>query len=244
MSVAVVIVAAGGGRRMGAAVNKIFLPLDGIPIHAHTIAAFEAMPVVTKIVLVAAQVDQARCAASVRDGGYAKVRSIVTGGDSRHASEANGLQALAGDVAEGRVDTILVHDAVRPFVRVEVIDVLVREARAIGAAIPAIPVEAPLASVDDAGRLTQGDADLWIAQTPQAFGAARILEAHRLAGDAGFVGTDTASVVERLGDPVAIVVGHADNIKITTPDDLIRAELILASRRSGTIDADRLTMPA
>lgn len=243
MSVAVVIVAAGGGRRMGAAVNKVFLPLDGIPILARTITAFEIMPVITQIVLVAAQVDRHRCTTLVRDGGYGKVTRIVTGGDSRHASESNGLQALAGDVAEGRVDTILVHDAVRPFVRAEVISALIDTARAVGAAIPAIPVDTPLVSVDDAGRLTLGDADLWIAQTPQAFRAAGILDAHRRAGDADFVGTDTASVVERLGDPVAIVVGHADNIKITTPDDLIRAECILADRRAGTVDADQLTLP-
>lgn len=242
MSVAVVIVAAGGGRRMGAAMNKIFLPLDGTPILARTIAAFEAMPVVTQIVIVASQVDHGLCAALVRDGGYDKVSSIVTGGDSRHASEWNGLSALAADVAQG-VDIILVHDAVRPFVRAEVVAALIGAARAVGAAIPAIPVARPLVSVDDTGHLASGDTDLWIAQTPQAFRAARILEAHRRAGDEGFVGTDTASVVERLGDPVAIVVGHADNIKITTPDDLIRAELILAARRAGTIDDDPLTMP-
>lgn len=242
MSVAVVIVAAGGGRRMGAAMNKIFLPVDGTPILARSIAAFEAMPVITTIVLVVAATDRERCEALVRDGGYEDVTRIVTGGDSRHASESNGLSALAADVAQGRVEIILVHDAVRPFVRSEVVAALIGAARTVGAAIPAIPVDGPLVSVDGAGRLVQGD-DLWIAQTPQAFRAARILEAHRRAGDEGFVGTDTASVVERLGDPVAIVVGHADNMKITTPDDLIRAELILAARRGGTIVDGPLTMP-
>jgi len=244
MSVAVVIVAAGGGRRMAAAMNKIFLPIDGSPILAHTIAAFEAMPIIESIVLVASEADRERCAALVRDGGHGKVDKIVIGGETRHASEESGLSALGVDVAAGRIDTILVHDAVRPFVRAEVVVRLVREARAVGAAIPAIPVDGPLVSVDADGRLATSGASLWIAQTPQAFRASRILEAHRRAGVEGFLGTDTASVVERLGDPVAIVVGHADNIKITTPDDLIRAELILASRRAGTVDVDRLTMPA
>ncbi|MGK2852185.1 MAG: 2-C-methyl-D-erythritol 4-phosphate cytidylyltransferase [Candidatus Limnocylindrales bacterium] len=243
MSVAVVIVAAGGGRRMGASMNKIFLPIDGTPILAHTIAAFETMPIVDSIVLVASAADHARCVALVRDGGHGKVASIVTGGDTRHDSEARGLAALAGDVAAGRIDTILVHDAVRPFVRQAVVERLVHEAQAVGAAIPAIPIGGPLVSVDGDDRLAIADDDLWIAQTPQAFRASRILEAHRRAGDEGFVGTDTASVVERLGDAVAIVVGHADNLKITTPDDLIRAECILAARAAGTVDADPLTMP-
>lgn len=243
MTVAVVIVAAGGGRRMGAPINKVFLPLDGIPILARTTAAFEAMPIIESIVLVAAAADQERCALLVHDGDHHKVTSIVTGGQTRHASESQGLAALASDVAAGRIDTILVHDAVRPFVREAVVERLVHQARAIGAAIPAIPVDGALVSVDADGHLATSDPDLWIAQTPQAFRAARLLQAHRSAGDEGFVGTDTASVVERLGDPVAIVVGHADNIKITTPDDLIRAELTLASRRAGTVDADPLTMP-
>lgn len=243
MTVGVVIVAAGGGRRMGAATNKIFLPIGGSPILTHTIAAFEAMPIVGAIVLVASAADRERCAALVREGRHDRVIMIVTGGDSRHASESNGLSALAVEVAAGRIDTILVHDAVRPFVRAEVVAALVREARVVGASIPAVPVGGPLVSVDADGHLATGDGDLWIAQTPQAFRGARILEAHRRAGEEAFVGTDTASVVERLGDPVAVVVGHADNIKITTPDDLIRAELILASRRAGTVDADPMTLP-
>lgn len=241
MSVAVVIVAAGGGRRMGASINKVFLPVGGSPILVHTIVAFGAMSIIERIVLVASAADHERCAALVRDAGHEAV-TIVTGGDTRHASESNGLSALAADVAAGRIDTILVHDAVRPFVRAEVVAELVREARAVGAAIPAIAVSGPLVSVEADGHLAAGDADLWIAQTPQAFQATRLLDAHRRAGEEGFIGTDTASVVERLGDPVAIVGGHRDNIKITTPDDLIRAELILRSRRAGT-DDDLLTMP-
>lgn len=244
MTVAVVIVAAGGGRRMGAPINKIFLPLDGMTILARTISAFEGMPIVESIVLVAAAADQERCALLVHDGDHHKVTSIVTGGETRHASESQGLAALASDVAAGRIDTILVHDAVRPFVPEATVERLVREARAMGAAIPAIPVDGPLVSVDAEGHLATSDPDLWIAQTPQAFRAARLLQAHRRAGDEGFVGTDTASVVERLGDPVAIVVGNADNIKITTPDDLIRAEVILLSRHAATQNSDPLTTPA
>lgn len=231
MSVALVIVAAGTGRRMGGPGNKIFLPLAGVTILDHTIAAFEAMSIIGSIVLVASAQDRERCATLVRAGGYAKVTGIVTGGDSRHASEASGLRALADDVASGRIDTILVHDAVRPFVRADVVEALVREARSVGAAIPAIPVGGPLVTTTDEGRLTVAD-DLWIAQTPQAFDAARIVRAHGRAGDEGFLGTDTASVVERLGQPVAVVPGDADTIKITTPDDLLRAECILAARQS------------
>lgn len=231
--VAVVVVAAGGGERMTSPVNKVFLPVGGKSILARTLELFDQMPIVDTIVLVVRPIDRVLCEAIVRDGPYSKVRRIVSGGASRHASEFRGLLALEDEVSSGLVDTILVHDAVRPFVAPDQVEALVAEARATGAAILAIPAGDGLVTVADDGTVHGAGEDLWVAQTPQAFGASVVLDAHRRAADAGFVGTDTSAVVERTGHPVSIVMGRPENIKITTSDDLLRAEFIVEQMSDG-----------
>jgi 2-C-methyl-D-erythritol 4-phosphate cytidylyltransferase len=231
--VAVVIAAAGGGHRMGAATNKIFLPVAGRPILARTLGLFERLAIVDTIVLVVAPADHPGCQAVVRDGAFVKVRRIVDGGANRHASEAAGVFALEDETRAGRIDTILVHDAVRPFVAAEQVEAVVAESRANGAAILAIPAVEPLIVVAEDGAVAAAGDDLWVAQTPQAFGAALLVDAHRRAAEDGFVGTDTSSVVERTGQAVSIVLGRPENIKITTPDDLLRAEFIATELSNG-----------
>jgi 2-C-methyl-D-erythritol 4-phosphate cytidylyltransferase len=107
----------------------------------------------------------------------------------------------------------------------------VREAERTGAAILAIPAAEPIVTSRADGSLSAGGEDLWVAQTPQAFSARLVLDAHRRADAEGFVGTDTSSVVERTGHPVAVLEGSGENLKITTSDDLLRAELIAARQR-------------
>ena len=231
--VAVVVVAAGGGERMTSPVNKVFLLVGGKSILARTLELFDQMPIVDTIVLVVRPIDRDLCETLVRDGPYSKVRRIVSGGASRHASEFQGLLALEDEVRSGLVDTILVHDAVRPFVAPDQVEALVAEARDTGAAILAIPAGDGLVTVADDGTVQGAGEDLWVAQTPQAFGASVVLDAHRRAAQAGFVGTDTSSVVERLGHPVSIVMGRPENIKITTSDDLLRAEFIVEQMSDG-----------
>lgn len=231
--VAVVVVAAGGGERMTSPVNKVFLLVGGKSILARTLELFEQMPIVDTIVLVVRPIDRELCEALVRDGPYSKVRRIVSGGASRHASEFRGLLALEDEVNSGLVDTILVHDAVRPFVAPDQVEALVAKARDTGAAILAIPAGDGLVTVADDGTVQGAGEDLWVAQTPQAFGASVVIDAHRRAAEAGFVGTDTSSVVERLGHPVSIVRGRPENIKITTSDDLLRAEFIVEQMSDG-----------
>ena len=224
--VVAIILAAGGGQRMAAPMNKVFLLVGGKPILARTLEAFERMAIVESIVLVTAAIDQSMCQVIVANGGFRKVRQLVSGGSTRHASEFRGLLALEDDIASGRVRTVLIHDAVRPFVEAEEVERLVQTAQRTGAAILAMPAGDRLVTVDSEGTVHSGATDLWIAQTPQAFGADIVLDAHRRAAEDGFVGTDTSSVVERTGLPVSIVLGHPENIKITTSDDLLRAELI------------------
>jgi 2-C-methyl-D-erythritol 4-phosphate cytidylyltransferase len=129
------------------------------------------------------------------------------------------LQAAPADA-----DIVLVHDAVRPFITRALIDAVVAAAAAGGAAICALPIAETVKRVrDDVVEATLDRAGLWAVQTPQAFRAALLREAHEKARRDGIVGTDDAMLVERLGQPVRVVPGLAGNVKITTPEDLRRA---------------------
>jgi 2-C-methyl-D-erythritol 4-phosphate cytidylyltransferase len=220
-----IVLAAGSGQRMAARTNKVFLPIGGRPILARTLDGLSRSDEIDGIVLVTTEADREACEALIRDGAYRKVKRITTGGPTRHASEWHGLQTIEREIDAGSVEVVLVHDAVRPFVSVGELADLVEAARAAGAAIPAVPGDR-IVLVDEDGFVRSGGDDLWIAQTPQAFRAKLLLEAHRKAAAEGFVGADTSAVVERLGHPVTIVPGRAENIKITTSDDLMRAEII------------------
>lgn len=211
---------------MSAPTNKVFLLIGGKPILARTLEGLERADHIDGIVLVTAESDRSACEALVAKGDYRKVGRIVIGGPTRHASEWLGLRALEREIDHGEVEIVLVHDAVRPFVSVEEVTALVETARTAGAAIPAVPAGDRVVLVDDRGIVRSSGDDLWIAQTPQAFRAKLVLEAHRQAAAEGFVGADTSAVVEHLGHPVMIVPGRTENIKITTSDDLLRAEII------------------
>jgi 2-C-methyl-D-erythritol 4-phosphate cytidylyltransferase len=221
---------------MASPTNKGFLPVGGKSILGRTLETFEQDPIVDTVVLVCADADRAACAMIVDGAGLHKVRRIVTGGASRHESEFQGLLALEDEIADGTIETVLVHDAVRPFATPDRIEAVTAEAQRTGAAILAIPANERIVSADESGEVVDGEDNLWVAQTPQAFDAKLVLDAHRRAAEEGFVGTDTSAVVERAGHPVSVVAGHARNIKITTSDDLLRAELI-AEQLSGRADA-------
>ena len=162
----------------------------------------------------------------VREAGLQKVKHIVAGGRSRHESEYLGLLAIADAIAEASIDLVLVHDAARPFARPDRVQAVTQEAGRTGAAILAIPATERIVALGPGQAVEDIGEGLWVAQTPQVFRATLVLDAHRRAVREGFQGTDTSSVVERLGDEVAVVPDRPDNIKITTPDDLLRAELI------------------
>jgi 2-C-methyl-D-erythritol 4-phosphate cytidylyltransferase len=144
---------------------------------------------------------------------------VVAGGATRQESVWQALQAAPHDV-----DVVLVHDAVRPFIDRRLIDAVVAAAAAHGAAICALPIAETVKRVRDAVVETTLDrSGLWAVQTPQAFRAALLREAHDKARREGVVATDDAMLVEWLGQPVRVVPGLAGNVKITTPEDLRRA---------------------
>jgi 2-C-methyl-D-erythritol 4-phosphate cytidylyltransferase len=233
MSAAAIVVAGGEGLRMGARINKVFMEVDGRSILERSLHLFESSPAVDQIVLVTRPADLSRC--EPLRARFAKLSKVVPGGDLRHRSEFAGLRALAARIDAGEVDAVLVHDAVRPFASAHLLErVLSGLGQAVGC-IPGLPLGRTTALVAD-GWIAGYPRNLWTVQTPQAFQATWLLEAHNKAGRQGFVGTDTASVVEWAGGEVAVIDGEPDNIKITTPEDLARAERIVAKRRGSVRD--------
>lgn len=217
---------------MGAGRNKVYLAVAGRPLLDWSLTLFEGSAEVDAIILVSAASELEACRLMVEAGAYRKVARVVAGGATRQESEWNGLLAASAAAGNGNGDGIvLVHDAVRPFAAAELLTRLVAQARAYGGAIPAIP--APAGVVAAAGGLVAGyPTGLWAVQTPQAFRAGELVAAHRRARDDGVRATDTAAIYERAGGTVRIVEGSPDNIKVTTPADLDRAELIARRRAS------------
>lgn len=218
-SVDVVIPAAGAGTRLGGRVPKQFRRLGGSPVLVATVRHFTRHPAVRAIALAApaAQLDRTR--RLLRPLERRLRLTVVPGGATRQESVWLALQALppGGEV-------IVVHDAVRPFVSRALIDAVIEAARRTGAAICALPVAETIKRVRDGLVLgTVEREELWTVQTPQAFRADLLREAHDKARRDAVVGTDDAMLVERLGHPVRVVPGSAENVKITTPEDLRRA---------------------
>lgn len=228
MSLTVLIPAAGAGRRMQAGINKQYLLLDGIPILTRTIQLFEDHPDVSQIWVVVPEAEISLCREQVLEPfRFSKVQDIVAGGAERQDSVRNGLRAC--DCGSDQV--VLIHDGVRPLFDPMLIEPLVQGVRQVGACILGVPVKDTIKQVSS-GRIlgTPDRSSLWQAQTPQAFFGGVIRDAHERAHAEGFRGTDDASLVERLGQPVAIVPGNYRNLKITTPEDLAVASALLADR--------------
>lgn len=222
--VGVVIVAAGKGSRMRSAVSKQYLLLQNRPIILHTLAAFQAIDELDDIVLVVGPEDVVMVNNWVEQYQFDKVRHVVSGGSERQNSVYKGLRVL-----DEQIDWVLIHDGVRPFVTEQAIHNLLEEVKRSNAAVLAVPVKDTIKAVDKDGYIesTPDRSKLWAIQTPQAFQRELIIASHKEAEAIGFMGTDDAMLVERRGIAVKIVEGDYDNIKITTPEDLPRAELIL-----------------
>jgi 2-C-methyl-D-erythritol 4-phosphate cytidylyltransferase len=215
--VAVLVPAGGIGARLGSRTPKQFLALGREPILAATLRHFRRHPRVAAVVVAApaAHVERARRVL----GGPGAPLTVVVGGATRQESVWSALQAAPASAA-----VIVVHDAVRPFLTRALIDALIAAAEGGGAAICGLPITETVKRVRDG--VVEGTLDregLWSVHTPQAFRAAILREAHDKARRDGFVGTDEAMLVERLGHPVRMVLGLTDNVKITTADDLRRA---------------------
>ena len=220
-----VVPAGGRGLRMGR--KKQGLPLFGRAVLRWTLDVLEATPEVTGVVVAVPPEDVASW--QRRLSACTKVRAVVAGGTERQESVARGLAAVPA--AAG---WILVHDGVRPCITPALVTRVVAAAREHEAAIAALPMGETLKRGADGWVKDTVDREgLWAIQTPQAFRADLLREAHRRAAAEGILGTDEAALVERLGVPVRLVPGLPGNVKITRPDDLPLARALLrAGRRS------------
>ncbi|GFO65741.1 2-C-methyl-D-erythritol 4-phosphate cytidylyltransferase [Geomonas paludis] len=221
--------AAGMGKRMGAGSNKQYLMLDGMPILARTVQTFQEAACIDAIYLISPEQEIPFCRSEVVERyGFTKVRAIVPGGSERQHSVYNGLRAIDDIEPE---DIVLIHDGVRPFVSVQMLEDAVAAAREAGACVVAVPVKDTVKVVrEGVVAATPPRETLWLAQTPQGFRYGLIRAAHDQAAAAGFLGTDDASLMEWQGQPVRVVQGDYRNIKITTPEDMILAEAFLKEK--------------
>jgi 2-C-methyl-D-erythritol 4-phosphate cytidylyltransferase len=220
-----VIVSAGKGVRFMEGQKKQFYFLGGKPILAHTLHKFETCPLIRSILLVLGQEDMDYCLDEVIEKyKFKKVSQIVPGGKRRQESVKNGMDALPKDT-----DIVVIHDGVRPFVTKIMIEDSIHSAVRYGAVILAMPVKDTIKMSNPNGTVlkTLDRESLWQVQTPQTFQVKLIKEAYFRATEDGFTGTDDASLVERLGVKVQILPGSYTNIKITTPEDLLLANLFL-----------------
>jgi 2-C-methyl-D-erythritol 4-phosphate cytidylyltransferase len=216
---AVLVPAGGIGTRLRRATPKQFLAVGDVPILVATVRHFVRHPAVSTIVVAAPGTHMSRARRLLAPLGRRRLLTVVAGGPTRQTSVRLALETIP---AEAQI--ILVHDAVRPFITRGLIDVVLAAARAHGAAICGLPIAETVKRVSgDFVVASEDRAGLWAVQTPQAFRAALLREAHEKAHRDGFLGTDDAMLVERLGHPVCVVPGHETNVKITTPADLRRA---------------------
>jgi 2-C-methyl-D-erythritol 4-phosphate cytidylyltransferase len=241
MNVIVIIPAAGLGTRMTAAsgarvvpaASKQFTELDGAPILIHTLRKFAAAPQVREIVLALRQSEAASFQPRLDQEKLGKPVRVVEGGEHRQQSVAHALAAIKA----APDDVILVHDAVRPFVDTEIIHKVIDAAARYGAAIAGVPAMDTIKQVERTPegaviRATIPRAQIVMAQTPQGFRYDVLKKAFAEAAADGFTGTDEASLVERSGHDVVVVMGSPRNIKITTPADLELAEFYMEQEKT------------
>lgn len=222
-----IIAAAGRSRRMGGIGNKLLLLLNGLPVVAHSLKTFEACSQVDKLVIVTSADEVPAIEQLVVALSLTKPCQVVIGGSERQYSIANALRAIPSDG-----EFILVHDGARPLMQLANIESVIDAARIYRAAGVAAPVKDTIKVVDSANFAisTPDRSRLWAIQTPQAFEAGLLRNAYAQAEAEGYLGTDDASLVERLGVSVKLVDGGYENIKITTSEDICLAEALLARR--------------
>jgi 2-C-methyl-D-erythritol 4-phosphate cytidylyltransferase len=226
---AAVVLAGGSGSRVGAAGNKVYLPLAGRRVVSWSLRAVCAVSEIGPVVLVIRPEDEDLVREILDREPADRPIAVVTGGTTRHQSELNALRHLAPGIGTGEVDVVAVHDAARPLCGSALFHSVIDIARRVGGAVPALPASdvVPIAGAADLRRPT-----LMRVQTPQAFRARPLLDAFEQATRDGYQGSDTASTVERYADlRIQCVPGHPGNIKVTYAPDLVLAEHLLRRTR-------------
>src|SRR5690242_13701358 len=242
MKIIVIIPAAGLGTRMSAAhggprdKSKQFFELQGTPILVHTLRKFAQCDAISEIVVALRKAETAAFQKQIGQEHFTKPLRVVEGGENRQNSVANAIAAMGA----ADDDIVLVHDAVRPFVEQETIINVIEAVKKYDAAIAGIPA---IDTVKQVERTSDGAVvvatvpreKMVLAQTPQGFRFGLLKKAFDEATADGFMGTDEASLIERSGAPVHVVMGSPRNLKITAPADLELAEFFLALENRRTV---------
>ena len=226
---AAVIVAAGRGTRMGLERNKVLTPLCGQPVIVRTVRAFADTGLFDGgIVVVTGACDVADVRAMLEQAGLCA--AVVPGGADRQQSVSLGLAAC-----DAQADVIAIHDGARPLVTRDVIERTLKSARETGSGVAAVALKDTIKRVDAHGVVvdTPPRDALRAVQTPQTFAAALIRQAHALYADSDARATDDAMLVERMGHAVRLTQGDVENIKLTTPEDMLLAQQVILRREGG-----------
>jgi 2-C-methyl-D-erythritol 4-phosphate cytidylyltransferase len=229
MKISAIIVAAGKSKRIKDKLPKQFIKIGGKPVLTHTLESFERCEEVDEIILVVSEDWLTYCSTEVVDKyEFKKIKRVISGGEKRQDSVYKALLAVPKNTA-----IVIIHDGVRPLINPSKITESIKMCKECQAVILAVPIKETVKRVEDGSvHTTLNRERLWTAQTPQTFDYETLLDAFEKAKKDGFTGTDDASLVERIGIKVKIIEGDYDNIKITTPEDLILAEEILKKRKN------------
>ena len=231
-SAGAVVVAAGGSSRMGG-IDKIFAPLLGIPLLAHVLDQLEALAPVDQIALVLGKDSVKRGRELVKQRGCKKPIHVRAGGERRQDSVLNGLNALSETSAP---EWVIIHDGARPCLDGPMLQRGLEAARETGAAVAGVPVKDTIKVITAKGIVSKTPPrdSLWAAQTPQVFRFSLLLDAHEKCASSV---TDDAAMVESTGGRVKMFWGSYENLKVTTPQDLDIARLLLKRRQDAGLAA-------
>lgn len=216
--VAVIIAAAGSGKRMGGDIPKQYLKIAGVPVLVKTVRAFCENPHVDDILIVAGEEYIPLCRSLKEKYDLHKVVDITAGGSERQDSVYRALQEIDRQAPD--TEYVLIHDGARPFVSQETIDRVIEASVRTGAAVACVPVKDSIRQFDGESSRNIDRKNLYNVQTPQGFSLEQIRKAYEKAYRDGYYGTDDAGLMDRIGKSPETVMGSYDNIKITTKEDM------------------------
>ena len=217
-----IIVAAGQGRRLKTTLPKPLVKIGKLPAIIYSLESLNRHPDIDEIIMVISAGNQKAITQALKSYSFKKIKAFVLGGKRRQDSVYHGLKAVSANT-----NWVLIHDSARPFINGKSITEVIAAAKKTGAAILGVPVKATIKSSKSGGMVcrTLDRGNLWEIQTPQVFEKELILKAYKKYSKGNV--TDDASLVEKLGNKVKIVPGSYENIKVTTPEDLLIAKAIV-----------------
>lgn len=224
-----IVPAAGIGKRFGEGTNKPFATLGDKPLIIWAVEALQSLPEIAEIIPAVKETDINLCRRLFEDYSITKIKRIAPGGKERQDSVFNCLTLIQDKAA-----LVLVHDGVRPLIEPSVIKTVLQQLNGCDGVVVGVPLKDTVKEVTDGiVRNTPERNKLWAIQTPQAFHFRTLYTAYEKAAADSFYATDDSALVERYGGKIKVVQGPYTNIKVTTPEDLLVAEVFLEMRRSG-----------